>query len=60
MNLMINGWTLGAFAILCYCVQEIIDIIAKNIATVRSMKYLASVTEEERKMIISYITNNKK
>ena len=57
---MINGWTLGAFAVLCYCIQEIIDIIAKNIATVRSMKYLASVTEEERKMIISYITNNKK
>ena len=59
MNLTINGWTLAAFAVLCYCIQEIIEIIAKNIATVRSIKHLTNIPEEERKMIISYITNRK-
>lgn len=59
MNLTINGWTLAAFIILCYCVQSIIEILAKNIATVRSIKHLANIPEEERKMIISYITNKK-
>lgn len=59
MNLEINGWTLVAFIVLCYCVQSIIEIIAKNIATVKAIKHLTNIPEEERKMIISYITNRK-
>ena len=49
-----NGWSVLALFVICWCVNELIKNIAYSIMTIKSMKQLKNIPDEQREMIIKH------
>lgn len=49
-----NGWSVLALFVICWCVNELIKNIAYSIMTIKSMKQLKDIPDEQREMIIKH------
>lgn len=54
MAFNVNGWSVLALFVICWCVNELIKNIAYSIMVIKSMKQLKDIPDEQREMIIKH------